>query len=148
MKAPFGPRVARALSAAQPGPKYAPVHISISRSFRLESARFLPHLPASHPCSRLHGHSFVVEVELQGETDPELGWLVDYDDITKAWAPIAQALDHRLLNEVDGLANPTSEHLAGWIYERLAPSLPQLSAIIVMETPETRATYRPERVLR
>lgn len=76
--------------------------------------------------------------------DPELGWLVDYDDISTAWAPIAKALDHRLLNDVEGLANPTSELLAYWIFARLAPSLPALTAVTVMETPETRATYRPE----
>jgi len=145
MKPPFGPTVASALSVVHEAPKYVAVNVSISRSFRLEAARFLPRLPASHPCSRLHGHSFVVEVELEGPIDPQLGWLVDYDDITRAWAPIAQALDHRLLNEVDGLDNPTSELLAHWIFVRLAPSFPSLTAIIVMETPETRATYRPAR---
>lgn len=116
--------------------------MTLSRSFRLEAARRLPRLPPSHPCSRLHGHSFVVEVELAGVVDPDLGWLVDYDDIAKAWAPVAAALDHRMLNEVDGLDNPTSEHLARWIHERLSPALPALCAVSVMETPDTRATYR------
>lgn len=120
------------------------VNVSISRSFRLEAARFLPRLPASHPCSRLHGHSFLVEVALAGAVDPQLGWLVDYDVIAAAWAPIAQALDHRLLNEVEGLDNPTSENLAHWIFTRLAPHIQALTAVTVMETPETRATYRPE----
>lgn len=119
------------------------MNVSISRSFRLEAARRLPRLPDTHPCSRLHGHSFVVEVALEGPIDPALGWLVDYDEIAAAWAPIAQALDHRLLNEVDGLENPTSELLAAWIFARLAPALPALSAVTVMETPETRATFRP-----
>ena len=119
------------------------MNVSISRSFRLEAARYLPRLPSAHPCSRLHGHSFVVEVQLEGPIDPALGWLVDYDEIAAAWAPIAKALDHRLLNEVDGLDNPTSELLAAWIFARLAPALPALAAITVMETPETRATYRP-----
>jgi len=116
--------------------------VSISRSFRLEAARSLPRLPASHPCSRLHGHSFLVELTLEGPIDPALGWLVDYDDIARAWAPIAHALDHRLLNEVPGLENPTSELLAHWVFARLAPSLPALVAVSVMETPDTRATFR------
>lgn len=118
------------------------MHLSIARSFRLEAARRLPRLPPTHPCSRLHGHSFQVEVELEGEIDPALGWLVDYDVIAAAWAPIAAGLDHRLLNDVEGLDNPTSEHLARWLFDRLAPLLPLLSAVTVRETPETRATYR------
>jgi len=144
MKPLFSLRGARALSGGPDAPKDGDVYVSISRSFRLEAARFLPRLPASHPCSRLHGHSFVVEVALAGPIDPMLGWLVDYDEIAAAWAPIAAALDHRLLNEVDGLANPTSELLAHWIFTRLAPGLPALTAVTVMETPETRATYRPD----
>jgi len=119
--------------------------VTISRSFRLEAARSLPKLPPSHPCSRLHGHSFVVEVTLEGEVDPEVGWLVDYDVIATAWAPLAKALDHRHLNDVPGLENPTSEYLARWVYDRLAPALPALAAVTVMETPETRATYRGAR---
>lgn len=121
------------------------MEIVLTRSFRLESARFLPRLPATHPCSRVHGHSFVIELELAGEVDPELGWLIDYNDIAAAFEPLRQTLDHRLLNEVEGLQNPTSEHLARWIHERLSPTLPALTAVIVMETPETRAIYRPRR---
>ena len=120
------------------------MNVSIARIFRLESARSLPRLPATHPCSRVHGHSFAVEVVLEGPVDPQLGWLVDYDDIARAWQPIAAALDHRYLNDVPGLDNPTSEHVARWIFTHLAPALPALVAISVMETPDTRATYRAE----
>jgi len=121
------------------------MEIVLTRSFRLESARFLPRLPATHPCSRVHGHSFVIELELAGEVDPELGWLIDYNDIAAAFEPLRQALDHHLLNEVEGLENPTSEHIARWVFERLARTLPALTAVTVMETPETRAIYRPRR---
>ena len=120
------------------------MNVTIARSFRLEAARHLPRLPPSHPCARLHGHSFVVEVVCEGPVDPVLGWLVDYDDISAAFRPIAAALDHRLLNDVEGLDNPTSELLARWIHDRLAPALPSLAAVTVCETPETRATYRPQ----
>jgi 6-pyruvoyltetrahydropterin/6-carboxytetrahydropterin synthase len=119
------------------------MHASISRSFRIEAARHLPRLPPSHPCARLHGHSFLVELTLEGEVDPALGWLVDYDDVARAFDPIRHALDHRHLNLVDGLDNPTSEHIARWIFDRLAPVLPLLVAVSVMETSDTRATYRP-----
>lgn len=121
------------------------MEIVLTRSFRLESARRLPRLPATHPCARVHGHSFVVELELAGPIDPELGWLIDYNDIAAAFEPLRQALDHRFLNEVEGLENPTSEHIARWVFDRLSPTLPALTAVIVMETPETRAIYRPRR---
>lgn len=121
------------------------MEIVLTRSFRLESARRLPRLPATHPCARVHGHSFVLELELAGPIDPELGWLIDYNDIAAAFEPLRQALDHRLLNEVEGLENPTSEHIARWVFDRLSPTLPALSAVTVMETPETRAIYRPRR---
>lgn len=119
------------------------MHASISRSFRIEAARRLPRLPPSHPCAHLHGHSFVVELALEGEVDPELGWLVDYDAIAHAFEPVRRALDHGYLNEVEGLENPTSEHIARWVFARLEARLPQLVAVSVMETPDTRATYRP-----
>jgi 6-pyruvoyltetrahydropterin/6-carboxytetrahydropterin synthase len=116
--------------------------VTLTRSFRIEAARRLPRLPSSHPCSRLHGHSFLIELELVGDIDPELGWLVDYDEIARLWTPLASMLDHRLLNEVEGLENPTSEHLARWIFDRMRPTLPMLTAVTLMETPETRAIYR------
>lgn len=121
------------------------MEIVLTRSFRLESARRLPRLPATHPCARVHGHSFVIELELAGPIDPELGWLIDYNDIAAAFEPLRQKLDHRFLNEVEGLENPTSEHIARWVFDHLSPTLPALTAVTVMETPETRAIYRPRR---
>ncbi len=119
------------------------MNVSIARIFRLESARSLPRLPATHPCSRCTATRSRSR-SLEGPVDPQLAWLVDYDDIARAWQPIAAALDHRHLNDVPGLDNPTSEHVAHWIFTHLAPALPALVAISVMETPETRATYRAE----
>ncbi|MCA9515403.1 MAG: 6-carboxytetrahydropterin synthase [Myxococcales bacterium] len=116
--------------------------MTLTHTFRFEAARRLPRLPPEHPCARLHGHGFVVEVEVGGELDPALGWLVDFDDVARAWAPVGAVLDHSLLNEVDGLDNPTSEHLAMWIWARLCVALPGLTAVSVMETPVTRVTYR------
>ncbi len=119
--------------------------VILTRSFRIESARSLPRLPATHPCARVHGHSFVIELELAGTVDPDLGWLIDYNDIAAAFEPLRQLLDHSLLNEVQGLANPTSEHIARWVFDRLRPTLAMLTAVTIMETPETRAIYRPPR---
>ena len=95
--------------------------MEVFREFRFESAHWLPNVPADHKCRRLHGHSFRVDVHVCGEIDSELGWIVDFGDIDTAFAPIHEAVDHRCLNEVAGLENPTSEHLAQWIWQRLAP---------------------------
>lgn len=110
--------------------------------FHLEASRRLPRLPDSHPCSRLHGHSFRVEIHLSGPLDPDFGWLVDFADIQAAWQPIHSALDHRYLNDVPGLENPTSERLAIWIWDRLKPALPLLSTVVVQETLASGCAYR------
>ncbi len=68
-----------------------------------------------HQCRGLHGHSFRVEVAVAGECDPELGWVMGYADISAAFKPIYQQLDHYYLNEIPGLENPTSENLAIWM---------------------------------
>ena len=116
--------------------------MDIFRIFHLQCARRLPALPDTHPCSRLHGHSFHVELTLSGEVDPVLGWVLDFAEIESAWQPVHAALDHRYLNEIAGLENPTSEHLAIWLWQQLKSELPGLSAIKVMETHDSGCIYR------
>lgn len=106
----------------------------ITRSFWLESAHRLPHVPANHKCARLHGHSFHVTLVVSGDVDPRLGWIIDFADIDAAWKPIHDALDHRFLNEVEGLENPTSELLARWILERVTLPGGRLHAVKISET--------------
>jgi len=115
--------------------------MEIFNRFTLECARRLPKLPPDHPCARLHGHTFHIEVHLAGPLDPELGWVLDFADIQRAWQPIHAALDHRCLNDVEGLANPTSEHLAIWIWNQLKPVLPGLARVAVRETPVSGCVY-------
>ena len=116
--------------------------MDIFRIFHLQCARRLPALPASHPCSRLHGHSFEVELTVSGEIDPVLGWVLDFADIETAWQPIHAALDHRTLNDIAGLDNPTSENIAVWLWRQLRPALPGLSQVKVMETHDSGCVYR------
>ena len=116
--------------------------MDIFRIFHLQCARRLPAVPESHPCSRLHGHSFKVELTVSGDIDPVLGWVLDFADIEAAWQPIHAALDHRCLNDIDGLDNPTSENLAVWLWRQLKPALPGLSAVTVMETHDSGCIYR------
>jgi 6-pyruvoyltetrahydropterin/6-carboxytetrahydropterin synthase len=118
--------------------------MELKKVFQFEAAHLLPHLPETHKCRRLHGHSFKVEVKVSGPCDPRLGWVMDYADITAAFRPILQRLDHYYLNEVPGLENPTSENIALWIWKELKPSLPLLSEIVVAETCTAMCTYRGE----
>src|SRR5215472_4863854 len=101
--------------------------MEIFKVFAIEAAHRLPHVPAGHKCGRLHGHSFQIEVHVAGPLDTNLGWIIDFADIKGAFKPLEEQIDHRYLNEVDGLVNPTSENIARWIWQRLKPSLSGLS---------------------
>ncbi len=118
------------------------MEVELTKQFRFESAHRLPNTPEGHKCRRLHGHSFRVTVEVKGDVDPERGWLIDYAEIKEAWKPLHDRLDHRFLNEIEGLENPTSEMLCRWIWQRLQPRLECLSAITVHETCTSACTYR------
>jgi 6-pyruvoyltetrahydropterin/6-carboxytetrahydropterin synthase len=111
------------------------------KDFSFEAAHRLPKVPAGHKCARLHGHSYRVEIEIQGEIDEEQGWLIDYAEIKSAFAPLREQLDHRYLNEIEGLENPTSEVLAEWIWSRLLDRLPGLVRITIHETCTSRCIY-------
>lgn len=118
------------------------MNIELRKTFQFEAAHLLPNLPASHKCRRLHGHSFQVEVAVAGPMDPRLGWLIDYAEISEAFKPLFDQLDHYYLNEVSGLENPTSENIAVWIWQKLKPRLPQLVEVVVAETCTARCVYR------
>ncbi|MBI4702911.1 MAG: 6-carboxytetrahydropterin synthase QueD [Deltaproteobacteria bacterium] len=120
------------------------MNVLLAHQFSFEAAHRLPLLPAGHKCARLHGHSFGVEIAVQGPVDEQAGWLVDYDQIAAAWQPLYETLDHRYLNEIEGLENPTSENLAAWIWRRLKPRLPCLGRVTVRETCAARCEYEGE----
>ena len=118
------------------------MNVQLRKSFQFEAAHLLPLLPESHKCRRLHGHSFKVEITVAGVCDPKLGWLMDYAEISEAFRPILDQLDHYYLNEIPGLENPTSENVAAWIWERLKPRLPLLCEVGLAETCLSRCIYR------
>jgi 6-pyruvoyltetrahydropterin/6-carboxytetrahydropterin synthase len=115
--------------------------MDIFKVFRIEAAHRLPNVPADHKCSRLHGHSFRIEVHVSGTVDREFGWVQDFADIKAAFAPVKGRLDHHYLNEVPGLDNPTSENLSVWVWNELSPALPLLSKIVVHETCTCGCSY-------
>lgn len=113
----------------------------ITQGFTFEAAHFLPKVPETHRCRRMHGHSYRVDLVLDGEVDPETGFVVDFFDLEAVFAPLLARLDHHCLNEVEGLENPTAELIAVWIWERVKPELPQLALVRVFETPLSIAEY-------
>lgn len=110
------------------------VRTEISKTFNIEAAHRLPHVPEGHKCARLHGHSFQITLHVTGEVDPKLGWILDFAELTRAFEPIHALLDHRYLNDVPGLENPTSELLARFVLERVSLPNGKLSAVSVAET--------------
>ncbi len=118
------------------------MRIRLVKTFGFEAAHWLPTFPEDHKCRRLHGHSFRVDVVVEGEVERDKGYLVDYGDITAAFEPVHGQLDHRCLNDVEGLDNPTAEMLAAWLWRQLKPALPMLTEINVHETCTTACVYR------
>ncbi len=120
--------------------------MELFREFTFEAAHRLPNVPEGHKCARLHGHSYRMAVHIDGPVDEELGWVMDFGAVAVAVQPIISDLDHYYLNDIPGLENPTSEVLARWVWKRLKPALPMLSAVVVRETCTSGCTYRgPDR---
>jgi len=118
--------------------------MQIYKEFIFEAAHRLPNVPDGHKCGRLHGHSWKGVIHVEGELDPQTGWIMDFAEIKKVFDPIYNQLDHNYLNEIEGLENPTSEVVAKWIWERLKPVLPELSQVVINETCTTGCIYRGE----
>jgi 6-pyruvoyltetrahydropterin/6-carboxytetrahydropterin synthase len=113
---------------------------TIFRAFTIEAAHRLPNVPVGHKCARLHGHSFRIELHVSGQVDPHTGWVMDFAELKAAFQQIFDRLDHRYLNEIDGLENPTSENLARWIWQQ-KPRLPLLSKVAIHETCTSGCEY-------
>jgi 6-pyruvoyltetrahydropterin/6-carboxytetrahydropterin synthase len=114
------------------------------RRYRFQAAHRLPNVPPGHKCGRMHGHGFEVIVH----ANQDLGsrpLSIDYDRLDALWAPLHAQLDHRCLNEIAGLSNPTSEIIASWLWTGLKPVLPELSWVTVYETASCGANFDGER---
>ena len=121
----------------------------IYKEFSFEAAHFLPSAPPGHPNARVHGHSFRVRVTLDGEPDETTGVVMHLDDVEAAVADAREALDHRFLNEVEGLSLPTLERISIWLWDRLHNRLPGLAEIeVARDTCHEGCIYRgPQRRL-
>jgi 6-pyruvoyltetrahydropterin/6-carboxytetrahydropterin synthase len=116
---------------------------TVTRTMTFEAAHHLPHVCDGHKCGRVHGHSYRVTVRVRGEVQTrgqEGGMVVDFARIDA----VARELDHRTLNEIAGLENPTSELLAAWVVHRLQrDGIPCLD-VRVAETDRSEAHVRAE----
>lgn len=108
--------------------------VELFREYTFDAARRLTALPAGHKCGRLHGHTFLLRVWVGGELDAKTGMLIDFADVDAALRPVLDALDHHDLNELPGLENPTTEHVAMWIWARAKAALPRMTRIELRES--------------
>jgi 6-pyruvoyltetrahydropterin/6-carboxytetrahydropterin synthase len=114
----------------------------IGKWFHLEAAHFLPYVPKVHPCSRMHGHSYKIYIQLKGEVQSETGFVTDYHVMTEMIKPTIEMLDHTTLNEIPGLENPTAENICVWLWDRFKPNkLKNLYCVQVKETAGTDCIY-------
>ncbi len=113
----------------------------LTKEFRFEAAHTLPSLPEDHKCRQMHGHSFKIEIHIEGEVDPKIGWIYDHKVISEAMRPLIDQLDHSYLNDIEGLESPTIEIMAAWFWKKLAPQLPGLCEITIFETPTARCSF-------
>ena len=118
------------------------MNVELIKEYKFESAHRLPEVPPGHKCARLHGHSFRIEITVDGAVDPRTGWLIDFGVLDELVNPLIARLDHHHLNEIEGLENPTSENLSRWIFGQLRPLLPSLRAVTMWETADARCIYR------
>jgi 6-pyruvoyltetrahydropterin/6-carboxytetrahydropterin synthase len=115
--------------------------MKIYKEFRFDSAHWLPHVSPTHKCANMHGHTYYIEIHVEDELDPQLGWVMDYNELRKVVEPLINRLDHKVLNEIPGLENPTAEFIAVWFWEQIKPQLPQLCRVVVKENPSNVCIY-------
>jgi 6-pyruvoyltetrahydropterin/6-carboxytetrahydropterin synthase len=121
-------------------PEESDMSVEVVQAFRFEAAHYLPNVPDTHRCKNMHGHSYRIDVHVAGPVDPFSGMVIDFFDVDDAFEPVLKLLDHQVLNEVEGLENPTAEHIAIWIFNQLH-ALKGLSQVVVHETEFSRAVY-------
>ena len=118
--------------------------MEIYKEFSFDSAHFLPLVPEGHKCRNMHGHTYKLKVYIKGQPDTQFGWIMDFKELKDVVGPVIDQLDHKLINEIKGLENPTAENITIWIWQQIKPLLPLLSKIELHETPTTGVIYNGE----
>lgn len=117
----------------------------INKEFHFSASHVLSGLHAEHPCSRLHGHNYVVDMHFQSDKLNDVGFVIDYRELEPVKKFIDDVLDHKHLNDIFEF-NPTAENMAKYIFEKFKTQFPQLYKVVISETPKTKASYeyKPE----
>lgn len=141
-------QVQHASTEEQESPRLPAGHTVITKRFTFDSAHYLPNVPDGHKCGRMHGHTYTVWLHVSGPVGEREGWVVDFSDLKTEWKPLEAELDHKTLNDLPGLENPTAENLGAWIWQRMTDrdALPpgvRLVAVEIAETPDSRALFVP-----
>jgi len=117
--------------------------VELTYAFGFDAAHRFDAFPAGHPNRRMHGHSFQVEVAVRGTPDPTSGFVVEFTQLERACGTLRDTLDHRVLNKIEGLKQPSLERLSIWIWERLAEKVPSLMRVTVRRDSRGQScTYR------
>ena len=114
----------------------------LTKDFFFESAQTLPKVPPGHKCGKMHGHSFRVEVSVEGEVNADTGWIYDHAQIGDAMKPLVAQLDHAYLNDIPGIGKSDHRTDGGMVLAKTSPQCAGLCEIVVHETPWARCSYR------
>lgn len=115
--------------------------MKIFKKFTFDSAHFLPNVPDGHKCKNIHGHTYHLTAFFEGDLDEHLQWVLDFGEVKKVIKPIIDSIDHKLLNEIEGLENPTCEVLAIWLWDKIKEQLPALVTIKLFENTTSGVIY-------
>ncbi|MGE5518706.1 MAG: 6-carboxytetrahydropterin synthase QueD [Candidatus Dadabacteria bacterium] len=118
--------------------------MEIYKEFSFDSAHYLSKVPEGHKCRNMHGHTYRLRVYLQGTPDPQYGWIMDFKELKDIVGPVIDMLDHKVINDIEGLENPTAENITIWIWNQIKPLLPLLHRVKLFETPTTGVIYSGE----
>jgi len=115
--------------------------MQLFKKFTFDSAHFLPNVPDGHKCKAVHGHTYQLTIFLDGDLDEHLGWLMDFAEIKKIVNQIVDLVDHKLVNEIEGLENPTCEIFAIWFWDQIKPHIPILKSVHLYENQTSGVIY-------
>ena len=115
--------------------------MQVFKQLTFDAAHFLPNVPDGHKCKEIHGHTYRLTVFLEGDLVNDYEWVMDFADLKKVIKPVVDSLDHKFMNNIEGLENPTCEKIAVWIWDKIKPQLPLLTKIELCETPTSGVIY-------
>lgn len=115
--------------------------MQIFKEFTFDSAHFLPNVPDGHKCKAIHGHTYRLTIFISGDLLDDLSWVMDFAVLKQVVDPIIGQIDHKLMNDIPGLENPTCERIAVWLWDHIKAEIPALSKIILNETPTSGVVY-------